>query len=492
MIKFLDFEPYSDNGVPYIVRLHSDYLEKTASMDSDLKNAIDSLEAKDGKIYLLVNALGAGEYWSSNKNGDYFPDKILKQYHKTFEALAQVYKHHKNKPHQGDRTYGKVVFSHYNDEMHRVELIIEVDKKAAPDIVERIERGELPALSMGCKVPFDICSVCGNKAKTPREYCHHVKRGSINRIDRETEKKAYLINTRPKFFDISFVTIPADRTASVFKKVAEAEAEIITYSASVAEDLFKKAKIKEADITKEIETKVVAVSDTPKGLLRATQNDIPVNTIKDLSRKNSIAEILSTLLGLRIMPTRRDFQRIVLNGQGGGSLSDRLDRENKIFPYVISDSSELPPEALPSRLLNRNQNPLFRGLIRDHSLSKPLISIRILRMSKLAAVNEEVVMYTPETQKLGEFYSILYNVFNSDFAKEASLKYLNYQDRIELMGSAQGNLRECLINASEDFLTPNTSQLSRDIPKYASYLTPSKYWSMDKTKRNEFFNLLTT
>jgi len=60
------------------------------------------------------------------------------------------------------------------------------------------------------------------------------------------------------------------------------------------------------------------------------------------------------------------------------------------------------------------------------------------------------------------------------------------------MGSAQGNLRECLINASEDFLTPNTSQLSRDIPKYASYLTPSKYWSMDKTKRNEFFNLLTT
>ena len=494
MIKFIEFEPYSENGTPYITRIHSDYLEKTASMDGDLRDAIEKLEPKEGKLYLLVNALGAGEYWSSNKNGDYFPEKILKQYHKTFEALAQVYKHHRNKPHKGDRSYGKVVFSHYNEIMHRVELIIEVDKKAAPDIVDRIERGELPALSMGCKVPYDICSCCQNRAKTPKDYCKHVRRGSINRIDPETEKKAYLINTRPKFFDISFVTIPADRTASVFKKVAEVRVEPFTYSASVAEDLFKKAKIKEADITKEINTKVVATASTPKGLLRASQRDIPLDTIKELSRQNSIAEILSTLMGLRIMPTRRDFQRIVTYGQGGADLSARLDEKNIIFPYVYTNDKDLPKEALPSRLLYNtgSRHPLFNALMNDHSLSRPLVTVRIARMNKLASVQEEVVVDTPEMRQLGKFYTTFYNAFNSDEAKEASIKYLNSSDKAALMGSIHGDFNECLMDAPEDFLQPSIAEEEKELPKHASALTLNKYWGMDKTRRNEFFNLLTT
>lgn len=128
-------------------------LEKTASdsnYDQELINFIDTVDKKPGKYYLLLNAMGAGEHYGSNRNGDYFSDKALRQYHKTFETNAQVYKHHKNKPQLGHPTFGKVLFSHYNEKMKRVELIVELDVNAAPDLKEKIDNGEYPAVSMGC------------------------------------------------------------------------------------------------------------------------------------------------------------------------------------------------------------------------------------------------------------------------------------------------------------------------------------------------------
>lgn len=148
-------------------------LEKTASdsnYDQELINFIDTVDKKPDKYYLLLNAMGAGEHYGSNRNGDYFSDKALRQYHKTFETNAQVYKHHKNKPQLGHPTFGKVLFSHYNEKMKRVELIVELDVNAAPDLKEKIDRGEFPPVSMGAKVPYDTCLAGDSKILTEVGY----------------------------------------------------------------------------------------------------------------------------------------------------------------------------------------------------------------------------------------------------------------------------------------------------------------------------------
>jgi hypothetical protein len=103
--------------------------------------------------------------------------------------------------------------------MHRVELLIDLDNEKAPDLAARIAAGEFPPVSMGTKVSWDVCSVCGNRAPTRAQYCDHLRfqmRGVINGV------KVAALNPSPKFFDISWVVRPADPTAYMMKKVANA------------------------------------------------------------------------------------------------------------------------------------------------------------------------------------------------------------------------------------------------------------------------------
>jgi len=146
---------YGDNNSEVLQLVHPSNFTKTAEYSQVLVDFIKTIKEKADKIYALVNALSAGEFYGSNRNGDYFPEEALKEYHKTFEALGHVYRHHVNK--DPEKSMGKVVFSHYNPEMHRVELIIELDKVKAEDIVTRLDKGDLPAVSMGCRVPWDEC-----------------------------------------------------------------------------------------------------------------------------------------------------------------------------------------------------------------------------------------------------------------------------------------------------------------------------------------------
>lgn len=77
-----------------------------------------------------------------------------------------------------------------------------------------------------CKVPYDVCTECGNRAPTRKQYCKHLKY-EMNRINERGVKHAAL-NPNPRFFDSSWVTRPADRTGFMLKKVArDAAYEII-------------------------------------------------------------------------------------------------------------------------------------------------------------------------------------------------------------------------------------------------------------------------
>lgn len=70
-----------------------------------------------------------------------------------------------------------------------------------------------------CSVPFDICSVCGHKARNRGEYCKHAayQLGQLTKSGHSIS----VINEKPVFFDISKVHRPADRIAVALTKAAK-------------------------------------------------------------------------------------------------------------------------------------------------------------------------------------------------------------------------------------------------------------------------------
>ena len=329
MIKFTQFDLHDSNGTH--IQFYNNDLIKTAEYSGELKSRLNQLEKKANKTYVLVNAMGAGEFYGSNRNGDYFPDIALERDHKTFEKLGHAYKHHKNK--NPEESFGQVKIAVFNPDMHRVELVIELDNERAKEILERIEHGEYPAVSMGTKVPFDVCSVCGHKSKRIPDYCDHLKY-EMNMILPDG-RKVYAINdTDLKFFDISFIRIPADRTASVLAKVASIKP--AEPAAVFAERVLKAAGIKESTLNKIIDGNIEAVDSDPKRLIYDSQMDMPKDELKKILADHSLKEVLATFLGMRIIPKPIEFQQIVLTKMGQTKLAESnelmmdLDEEGEI------------------------------------------------------------------------------------------------------------------------------------------------------------------
>lgn len=231
------------------------YLEKLAyPLTPEIDGAVGELEYDPSLIYLLINALGASEYWGQNINADRFYVNDLahngQDYgHKTF-LNGHVFAHHTNKdPAKG---FGKILRSVWNPHMKRVELLVEVDKERGYNtgngsVIDKLEAGEFTDTSMGTKVPYDLCTLCHDHEKYQRyketfdpkihksvaqavlskhsidpvrglsrtrdDYCTHLKtmRGKIL----PDGSQIGMINCFPRFFDISVVFIGADRTSKV-------------------------------------------------------------------------------------------------------------------------------------------------------------------------------------------------------------------------------------------------------------------------------------
>lgn len=188
----------------------------------EIQKFVNEMRPKEDHIYTLCNALGAGEFWSSNVNGDYFPEKALLKHHNSFVSHASPYMMHINK--DPKKSYGDVLASAYNPRMHRVELVVGYDRARLPSkYIKKIEKDENVNLSMGCRVPYDVCSICGNVAPTPAQYCSCIKRHGLNHTY-DDGRKLYVINTEPEFFDISIVIVPADKTARILSRINPGEA----------------------------------------------------------------------------------------------------------------------------------------------------------------------------------------------------------------------------------------------------------------------------
>lgn len=190
------------------------------------------IELHPGEEAVHQIAMGATEAYGPNRNGDGFKEATLKEYHPTFVKFARVYRNHVNR--DPAKSYGVIKLSWYNPRMRRVELLLALNatKEAAhrngglvaDRELEKLARGEDLAGSMSCMVPFDVCSSCGNRARSRSEYCDEnscigpqgEKRGGCKRNLAKVAYDGHLLhvdNPNPKFFDYSSVVVPADRIA---------------------------------------------------------------------------------------------------------------------------------------------------------------------------------------------------------------------------------------------------------------------------------------
>ncbi|MCI7373571.1 MAG: hypothetical protein MSH27_05495 [Desulfovibrio piger] len=285
--------------VPSLVKTAS----KTAS--TEIQEFWDTIPQDDRYSWLWVIGVSAKEYYGCNNNGDAFTEEDLKNTHQLFVDNANVFLQHVNKdPAKG---IGKPVFSWYNEAMHRVELILRIDKSKpdATGTVRKITNGEPLYVSMGCTVKYDVCSICGNKAPTRRDYCDHL-RFNMKKILPDG-RQVYALNPDPKFFDISIVAKPADPTAHTLDKRASlhgqqgsetpalSSAELGERSLDISQKLAALKKV--SDIIKKVEgivvdTKPGEPSDHAEAERQAVQEphtdtleDAPIRAVAHLARE---------------------------------------------------------------------------------------------------------------------------------------------------------------------------------------------------------------
>lgn len=363
----------------------------------ELRKFISSITSEQRKknAYVLVNALGAGEYFGANINADYFPWNSLAHEgddygYKTF-LKAHAFQHHVNK--DPTRAFGKPVLSLLNTRMKRVELVIELDREkakieGADGVIVRIDKGEFPDVSMGCKVPYDVCSKCGNRSKTRADYCVHMMPPADlrhiygpNKI-LEDGTRICVYNTFPRFFDISFVYIGADKTAKVMAKLAskgrmlclgdvcaigkpsvdvQKEVQIMpdettSFAKTAAAepccdscgdneklaDIFSvktSSKQKLSEIIKQVPAGAFASQKLPS--MEQVEKDLPADVLEQMSN-SPVAASCSTagMMGIVLRP--REFQHIILMKMGEARMAAELDAKRQVFRQVSEFDDSIP------------------------------------------------------------------------------------------------------------------------------------------------------
>lgn len=248
-----------------------DAFVKRAGQEFASKLAQVKFAADEIPVHLI--AIGATEDYGPNRNADGFTRDCCRQYHSTFEKFAKFYRDHANK--NPEKSYGVVKVAAYNEPMKRIELICALNgsKEAAERNngliadreMEKLAKGDDIGVSMACKIPFDKCSSCGNKARTRAEYCDSVENGGMckagglkHNLGRVLEDGHILHadNPNPTFFDISHVFRPADRIAYISGQLKAASAGVLS-GAELAEQLGVSAPIN-IDVNGAVSTKLAA------------------------------------------------------------------------------------------------------------------------------------------------------------------------------------------------------------------------------------------
>lgn len=399
-------------------------------LDAEIAEFSATIRPDAGSTWVLLNAMGQGEFYGPNVNGDFFGYGELVRHPKEWESTrifdvekrrelarkfdggyttfynAHPFKHHANK--NPDRAFGTVEVAHWNKRMRRVELIIKLVhdqclKHGGMDIVNRLKDGEFPDVSMGTRVIYDICSVCGNKAKNASEYCVH-----INERRREKDPKGdgtlpYMINIRPIFFDISFVLVGADRTARALWKIAQAQ------NAHLEDALYKIAYNKSAEIYKLSDLIKYVVPPMDGGRDSLQESDLPQNNRSEFPESIlrglgslPMNEMFSTLGRSGAVLHPDEFKKIIIIRSGSPDMGSLMN-----LPMPSTSNIEVPADPSPCMphggMMQMLRSVLGGGMPNPMHTGKKIV--RIIMGSPSLTATKGIAEGHPALQKISAAYN---------------------------------------------------------------------------------------
>ncbi len=278
-----------------------------------------------------------------------------------------------------------------------------------------------------CRVPFDECTVCGNKARKRSQYCDHL-RSEMNKLY-PNGVRVGAINWYPKFFDISRVVRGAEKcskfmvpigvsfrrgrilktadisishdhlsSAELFEKVAGALPDDVELRAALTDLDAKVADEKTADIEKQVQSNLTPSPEACEmsedllegmGKLRRMEPDIPPELLNSMGAEHPLKSILTTMLGLGVVPKPKEFQRLVLVSIGRKDVADKYEREGQCFGEHDHEGQETDVD-LSSVLggpkdLSPDIGKLLGPLLAGRSAYKPALAGRTMVIIKRAA-----------------------------------------------------------------------------------------------------------
>ena len=213
-----------------------------------LKAAESSLLDENGKLKKLANGEEAwgffDENWRwhgnvkphKNNNSDIFPESELKVAAKKWIGMPLCRDHESSSV---DGIRGIILDAHYDEKYKQVVGLCALDKVNYPDLARKVETGLVRYGSMGTAVETSVCSECGNKAATQKEYCQHVM----------TRTAHGEINVGLKPIEYSLVVQPAEPGAILLKCLASLDSyrsEFINYGVDDVDSMLGKLSEKQA------------------------------------------------------------------------------------------------------------------------------------------------------------------------------------------------------------------------------------------------------
>jgi hypothetical protein len=331
-------------------------------------------------------------------------------------------------------------------------LIIAINVNNSRDIIDAVEKNELISVSMGCRVRFDKCNICANKAKTREEYCVHLKNHLCEIVDKDTAQKWSIelghtimpgtqvcaINDFPRFFDLSKVHVGADRISYILGKAASKMKAIssidVAEAMGVTDSMIDKLSFvgKEADIDKEVGA--LGPDDVDGTMVKAKEVDAIRKAMNERMNRTIVAEpqlptsvlnasasslplrtIFSTLFGLGIQPKPVEIQRIILVRIGQQPLADELEGNGIMLPMDQDGVSPMPIDisndnfsdtlarVLSQNLESRSSFPSFllpRMMGEKTAAQSPQQNLQAMTTAQLLGI-EKKPMVNPTSVTLG-------------------------------------------------------------------------------------------
>lgn len=424
---------------------------------SEVQQFVIEVKPKPGRTFLHVIALGAYEYYGANRNKDAFAEShngpeaevnlpkavihedyagLIEQFkgmpvtskvepgtkvYETFNS-ACAYKHHKNK--DPNKRIGDVVKAFYNHDMHRVELIIELHNSKCQEFIDRLDRGDRLAFSMGCHIKYDVCSVCGNRAPRRSDYCEHARNMHRREFD-DNGMPICVFNPNARFFDISIVFRPADRIGYMIKKVANHSDAVFSADAGEAVlryNAIRKVAAKLSAFDKIIRGDVEGVHQLPESLEIAWKAIEPLEIdSKRLDPSSvdgySLGDLAKTAYDVGVPLSSSEVFDLVYSRHTGEAAGDALLKaaaaHSQVAMQCLADNPDILDSLLDTGMFDGSYSDKIAALIQPLADSRGIDRSNLLKQASMA---HKPVLETKEYANKGGSPAAtdMYHVLGSD------------------------------------------------------------------------------